>query len=378
MLDFSFTSEQELLQDSAAKFALKGYGFEQYKKSLAAPGQCDPAIWKQLADFGWLALAVPEAAGGIGGTSLDMALVAEALGAGLVIEPLVTGVMLPVQVLAGSASMAKYEALLAAVAAGDAQLAVAYAERAGRFDPAYCATRAEQDGESFRLSGSKHCVFNAPEAAHLIVSARSAGKPGEPQGIDLFLLPRESAGLKFTDYPIMGGGVAADLVLDRVRVDASARIGSFDALDLALDKAIAVSCAQALGAMKAIYERTAAYVRTRKQFGVAIGSFQVIQHRLVDVFIELEQSRSMVLMAAVKADSADVIERRCAVSAAKAYLGKSSKFVAQQAVQLHGGIGVTEELDVGHYFRQLTAFGTRFGDREFHLERFRVARMQPR
>lgn len=363
-MDFSLTSEQEILQDSAVKFAARGYGFDQYKKSLAAPGACDPAIWKQLADFGWLALAVPESAGGIGGSTLDMALVAEALGAGLVIEPYIADAILPALVLAAGDSVAMHEAVLGAVATGDVQLALAHTERAGRFDPAHCETQALADAQGYVLSGDKHCVFNAPNATQLIVSARKGAT------IELFLLPREAKGLSLRPYPVLGGGVAADLKLDGVRVGKDARIGGIHALEAGLDRATAIACAQALGGMKALFERTSAYLRTRKQFGVAIGSFQVLQHRLVDMFIELDQSRSMVLMAAGKADSSDAVERGKAVSAAKAYLGKASKFVAQQAVQLHGGIGVTEELDVGHYFRQLTAFGTRLGDRDHHLSRF--------
>lgn len=369
-MDFSFTSEQEILQDSAVKFAAKGYGFDQYKKSLAAPGACDPAIWKQLADFGWLALAVPESAGGIGGSTLDMALVAEALGAGLVIEPFIAGAVLPALVLAASDTAASHEALLSAVAAGDAQLAVAYAERAGRFDPAHCQTLAVADAQGYLLTGEKHCAFNAPNASQLLVSARNGSK------IEVYLVPRESKGLTLRAYDVLGGGVAADVKLDKVRVGKDARVGGLNALEAGLDRATAIACAQALGGMKAMFERTSAYLRQRKQFGVAIGSFQVLQHRLVDMFVELEQSRSMVLMAAGKADSDDATERGKAVSAAKAYLGKASKFVAQQAVQLHGGIGVTEELDVGHYFRQLTAFGARLGDRDYHLARFQKLNAQ--
>lgn len=365
-MDLSFTSEQEILQDSAVKFAQKGYSFDQYKKSLAAPGQCDPAIWKQVADFGWLALAVPEAAGGIGGSTLDIALVAEALGAGLVVEPFIAGAVLPAAVIAASSNAGRQEALLGSLASGDVQLAVAYAERAGRFDPARCATLADKNAKGFVISGEKICAFNAPNASQLIVSARNGSS------VDLFLVPREAAGVSLTTYPVLGGGVAADVKLDGVQVNADAHLGDVGALEAGLDKATAVDCAMALGGMKALFERTSAYLRTRKQFGVAIGTFQVLQHRVVDMFIELEQSRSMVLLATSKADSRDAIERRRAVSAAKAYVAKASKMVAQQAVQLHGGIGMTEELDVGHYFRQLTAFGTRYGDRDYHLDRFQA------
>jgi alkylation response protein AidB-like acyl-CoA dehydrogenase len=292
-----------------------------------------------------------------------------------VIEPYLSGAVLPTLILAAAPDVQQHAALLQALAAGDAQLALAYSERAGRFDAAFCSTRAEKSASGgYTLRGAKHCVFNAPNAAELLVSARVGGDDGESRGIELFRVPLETQGLQLSSYAVLGGGVAADLQLDGVRVSADAALAlDFEALDRALDQITALSCAQALGGMKALFERTAAYLRTRKLFGVPIGSFQVLQHRLVDMFIELEQSRSMVLMAAVKADATSAVERRRAASAAKAYLGKASKFVAQQAVQLHGGIGMTEELDVGHYFRQITAFGTRFGDRDFHIERFRRA-----
>ena len=362
-MDLTFSSEQEILQDSAVKFAQKACGLDQYKKSLEAEGQCHPDIWKQFAGFGWLSLAVPEAAGGFGGTSLDMALVAEALGAGLVIEPFVAGALLPCSIFSQSAAQ-KHETLLGKVAEGSEQLAVAYAERAGRFDPGACETTAQAADDKFVITGSKHCVFNAPNASHLIVSARTGDTIG------LFLAPRNAPGLSIDAYDVLGGGTAANLLLDKVSVSSDAQVGNLETLERALDRAAVVSCAQVLGGMTALLERTTNYLRTRKQFGVPIGSFQVLQHRVVDMFIEIEQSRSMVMMASSKADSDNTAERMRAVSAAKAHLCKTSKFVAQQAVQLHGGIGMTEELDVGHYFRQLTAFGIRYGDREFHLSRF--------
>lgn len=363
-MDLSFTPEQELLQDSAVKFAQKACGLDQYRKSLKAPGECDPGIWKQMAEFGWLALPVPESAGGLGGSTLDAALVSEALGAGLVIEPYVTGAFLPAAVLAASATPERHEALLGELVAGDVQLAVACTERESRFDVRQCRATAERNGDGFVLSGNKHCAFNAPNASKLIVSAMLDGD------LALFLVPGSAEGVSQKAYPVMGGGVAADITLDKVALPADAHVGGLDALEAGLDRAIAVSCAQALGAMRALIERTINYLRTRKQFGVAIGSFQALQHRVVDMFIETEQARSMVMMAAAMADSDDAVARARAVSAAKAYLCKASKFVGQQAVQLHGGIGMTEELDVGHYFRQLTAFFIRFGDRDHHLARF--------
>jgi alkylation response protein AidB-like acyl-CoA dehydrogenase len=370
-MDFSYSQEQKMLRDSAAKFALKGYGFERYKSALEQAGHCDPAVWSQMAEFGWLGLAVPEDAGGLGGSALDVALVCEALGGGMVLEPYVAGAVLPARLLSQAGGQ---PALLEALAGGSAQLAVAWSESGARQDPAFCATRAKSESGGYVLRGRKQCVLNAPNAETLIVAARTSGEDGDAHGISLFVVNAGSTGVGLKPYPLMGGGQAADLQLEAVKVDRAALVGSLDAgfepLDAALDHATAAACAQALGAMNALLERTGNYLKVRKQFGTPIGSFQVLQHRLVDMFVEVEQSRSMVLMSSVRVDSPEASVRRRAVSAAKAYLAQSSKFVAQQAVQLHGGIGVTEELDIGHYFRQLSSFGSLYGDREWHLRRF--------
>ncbi|MCI5062326.1 MAG: acyl-CoA dehydrogenase family protein, partial [Algiphilus sp.] len=355
----------------AAKFAAKGYGFDRYQSTLQLPGHCDATMWSQMAEFGWLGLPLPEDAGGLGGSALDVSLICEALGAGMVLEPYVSGAVLPGHLLGLCAGQPD---LLGRLAEGETQLAVAWAEPGSAEDPAYCATRADADGDGYVLGGRKQCVLNAPNATTLIVSARSAGGDHDPDGISLFAVDPQSDGLELKPYPLMGGGYAADIRLDQVRVGAASRVGAADAgfgpLDAALDHATVAACAQALGAMSALLERTREYLRVRKQFGTPIGSFQALQHRLVEMFVEVEQSRSMVIMSGVRVESAEPAVRRRAVSAAKAYLGQSSKFVAQQAVQLHGGIGVTEELDVGHYFRQLSAFGTLYGSREYHLRRF--------
>ncbi|WP_370305436.1 acyl-CoA dehydrogenase family protein [Sinimarinibacterium flocculans] len=370
-MDFSYSQEQKMLRESAAKFALKGYGFERYKSALQLPGHCDLAIWSQMSEFGWLGLPLPEDAGGLGGSALDVSLVCEAMGAGMVLEPYVAGAVLPGRLLSLCSADAT---LLSALAEGKAQLAVGWAELGSAEDPAYCTTRAQVEGDAYVISGRKQCVLNAPNAATLLVSARTAGDDHDEAGISLFAVNAGSAGLELKPYPLMGGGYAADIRLDKVRVEKAGRIGAegagFAPLEAALDYATVAACAQALGAMNALLERTGNYLKVRKQFGTPIGSFQVLQHRLVDMFVEVEQSRSMVMMSSVRVESTEPAVRRRAVSAAKAYLGQSSKFVAQQSVQLHGGIGVTEELDVGHYFRQLTAFGSLYGSREHHLRRF--------
>ena len=370
-MDFSYSQVQEMLRESATKFAAKGYGFERYQSTLQLPGHCDSTLWSQMAEFGWLGLPLPEDAGGLGGSALDVSLICEALGTGMVLEPYIAGAVLPGRLL--SLCEAQPD-LLGSLAEGEAQLAVAWAEPGSAENPAYCATRAQADGDGYVLSGRKQCVLNAPNATSLIVSARSDGDDHAPDGISLFVVDPQSDGIELKPYPLMGGGYAADTQLDQVRVGAAAQVGTagagFAPLDTALDHATVAACAQALGAMSALIQRTSEYLRVRKQFGTPIGTFQVLQHRLVEMFVEVEQSRSMVIMASVRMDSAEPAVRRRAVSAAKAYLGQASKFVAQQAVQLHGGIGVTEELDVGHYFRQLSAFGSLYGGREYHLRRF--------
>jgi len=373
-MDFSLSSEQQQLKDSADKFAIRGYGFTRHQATLRQPGHLDHSIWAQLAEFGWLALPLPESAGGLGGSSLDVSLVAEALGAGMVLEPFISGLLLPGKLIELAGSPAQQESLLIPLAEGRMHLAVAWAEINARQDPSHCETVAKRNQDGWLLTGRKLCVLNAPNAERLLVSARTAGASSDENGISLFEMSAKAPGIALQSYPLMGGGVAANVVLDHVQLAPDAMLGSvdegFSALDAALDHATVAACAQALGAMGQLLDRTLNYLRVRRQFGVAIGSFQVLQHRAVEMSIELEQSRSMVLMAAVRVDSQDARERRLAVSAAKAYLSKAAKFVAQQAVQLHGGIGVTEELDVGHYFRQLTAFGTLHGDRERHLDRF--------
>lgn len=366
-MDFDLSQEQDMLKDSVQKFVSKGYDFDHYLKTLARDEQSDPATWQQFADFGWLALPISEAAGGIGGSTLDLALVCEALGSGLVLEPFITSGILPSALLANAGLDAAQEETLTKMAAGEIQLAVAINERAGRFDLEHCETTAIQEGDGYGyvLNGSKHCAFNAPNATLLLVTAKFEGE------VELFAVETSAATLN--SYPVLGGGVAANVNFNNLAIPASARLSSgsiVPALTQAVDQATAACCAQMLGAMTALLQKTVMYVGTRKQFGVPIGSFQVLQHRLVDMFIELEQARSMVLMAAVKADSDDAVERQKAVSAAKVYLCNAGRLVSQQAVQLHGGIGVTEELDIGHYFRQVSRLSAMYGDAEYHKARF--------
>ena len=373
-MDFSYTNEQTMLRDSAESFARKRYGFEQHLKTLELPGHFDPDAWQEMADLGWLALPIPEWCDGLNGTGLDLSIVCEAMGAGMQPEPYISGVILPSKVIIAAASHDQIPGLVAPLSNGQQQMAVAWAEQCRAQTPSCCNTQADETGDGWVLNGQKLCVLNAPNADVLVVSARTAGTNSSENGISLFIVDPKEEGISQTDYHVMGGGCASDIRFNNVKVPSSALLGNthegFNALQVGLDYAAMCACSHALGSMRELLSRTMEYLKVRKQFGQPIGSFQSLQHRAVDMFIELEQSRSMVIMASVKVDSQNAQDRARAISAAKIYLAKAATFIAQQAVQLHGGIGVTEELDVGHYFRQLTSFCLLHGDTESQFRRY--------
>ena len=373
-MNFSDTEEQKILRQSVRKLLARDCPFETYRSIVASEAGHSPELWRQFAELQWLALPFPEAEGGFGAGPSDLLVFAEELGRGLCVEPYLANVVLAGTVIARAGSATQRGALLPGLIDGSRQVSLAWAEAAGRYDLAHCDARAVREDGEIRLNGAKSVVLNAPNAETLVVVARMAGEVAERTGLSLYGIPRDAPGVEVRGYPLLGGGVAGEVSLRDVRVAPDALIGreggALEVLEDAIDLATAVSCADAYGAMQALFERTLEYVKTRKQFGVAIGTFQVIQHRVVDMFLEVEQAQSLVRMAGAALEGPDAVERQKAVSACKSYLHKASKFVAQQAVQLHGGIGVTEDFDVGHYFRRLTAFGNLFGDRDHHLRRF--------
>jgi alkylation response protein AidB-like acyl-CoA dehydrogenase len=380
-MDFSFSEEQMMLKDSFKRFLKDGYPFDKYRKTLSTPSGHDTAIWQQFAELQWQGLPFSEAAGGLGYGHIELLLLAEEMGQGLCIEPYMANVVLAGQMIATLGSDAQKAELLPALISGAKQISLAHTEVAGRYDLAWCECAAtpqdDQSGQgdqgdqggNWQLSGRKSMVLNAPNAQQILVLARTHGSLDSHEGLGVFLIERDQAGVSMRKHAALGGGVAAELRLDKVSAQ---RLGgeAFTALEDVVDLATAYNCAEAYGAMQALLAKTVEYSKTRKQFGMPLGAFQVLQHRMVDMFVEVQQSQSMILMLMLRLQEKDRSERQKAVSACKAYLHKSSKFVAQQAVQLHGGIGVTEELDIGHYFRRLTAFGTMFGDRLHHLRRF--------
>ncbi len=373
-MDFAFTSEQTQLRDGMQRFLRQAYPFDTYRKIAASPVGYSPEVWAQMCELQWPGIAFAEADGGLDCGPVELLLLTEQLGRALCVEPYLANMILAGQLLARLSSAGQKQALLTPLLTGETQISLAYLETAGRHDAAFCETKAESTATGYRLSGRKSLVLNGPNAHQFIVLARLAGGARDMTGLALFVVDAKAEGLQQQSYAVLGGGVACELHLDGVTVSQAQRLGSddeaFQTLLDVLDLATAASCADAYGAMQALLEKTVEYLKTRKQFGVPLGTLQVLQHRMVDMFVEVQQAQSMILMVMLKLQEGDRPERRKAASACKAYLHQASKFVAQQAVQLHGGIGVTEELSIGHYFRRLTAFGNIFGDREHHLKRF--------
>jgi alkylation response protein AidB-like acyl-CoA dehydrogenase len=367
-MNFNYTEEQLALQDTLRRFIAKDYAFEHRRALAKSADGFDHAAWKTFADFGILALPFPEDFGGLNGTAVDSMLVMEMLGRGLALEPYLSTVVLGGGLIRDAGSTAQKEELLPAIAGGELMLALAHHEAGGRYALDRIATTATASAGGWKLDGAKAVVLGAPAAGKLIVSARGA------KGISLFLVDAKAPGLTLRAYPTQDGARAADIRLSGVQVGADALIGpaggGLAVIERAVDYANAALCAEAVGIMSALNEITLEYLKTRKQFGVPIGKFQALQHRMADMVIATEQARSMATLAAVRADSTDAAERSRAVAAAKAYVMQSARLVGQQAVQLHGGMGVVDELNVGHYFKRLTMIAMTFGDIDFHLGRF--------
>jgi alkylation response protein AidB-like acyl-CoA dehydrogenase len=367
-MDFNYTDEQNALRDTLARYIAKDYPFEARRALAKSDDGFSRAHWAQFADLGLLALPFPEDFGGLNGNAVDTMLVMETFGRGLVLEPYLSAVVVAGGLIRDAGSAAQKEALLPAIAGGERMLALAHYERAARYEVSRVDTAAKPDGSGWKLSGAKGVVLGGGSADTLIVSAKTG------KGLSLFLVDARAKGVTVRNYTTQDGARAAEIALDNVAVGAEALVGpeggALPIVERALDYGIAALCAEAVGIMAALDEATLEYLKTRKQFGQPIGRFQALQHRMVDMVIATEQARSMAMMAAVKADSPDAAERRRALSAAKAYVGQQARFVGQQAVQLHGGMGVVDELNVSHWFKRLTMIGLTFGDTDHHLGLF--------
>jgi alkylation response protein AidB-like acyl-CoA dehydrogenase len=373
-MDFEFSDEQRQLHDAVRSFLAKEHPFERLLAIKRSGSGWDPGVWRGLAELGVPAINVPIALGGLGYGPQETLALMDACGPTLLQEPVLSSAVIATALLNEFANAAPAADMLRSMARGECIAAVAHFEPDARFDTRWVATRARPDGESYRLDGHKAVVLHAGLADTLLVSARTAGETGEHHGVALFMVGRGTPGLRLEEYSTVDGQRAAEVHLRDAKVAAAHRLGTADsalpAIEAAFDIGLAALCAEAVGVMQAMLNATIEYLRTRQQFGQPIGRFQVLQHRVADMAIHLKQARSMSYLAALRCSSADIGERRRALSAAKVVIGDAGRFIGQQAVQLHGGMGMTDELQVSHWFKRLTAIGIMFGDSDTHVQRY--------
>ena len=371
-MDFNFTEEQDMVRDGLSRMVREQYAWEDRMAAIASEAGWRPEVWAQLAELGILGMPFSEEVGGFGGGAIDAMVVMEEFGKGLVVEPFVPTVVCAGGFLKHAGTEAQREEHLSAIISGERVFAFAYAEPKGRYDYADLETTAKKDGDAYTLNGHKAVVIGAPWASHLMVTARTSGERRDKEGVSVFIVDKASAGVVTRDYETVDGRRASEVYFENVSVPADALIGEEGAalplIELVTDEAIAAQCAEAIGAMKVAHAQTVEYSRQRKQFGVPIGSFQVLQHRMVDMYTAYESSVSLTYLATLKLGE-DEKERKRTVSAAKVGVGQAARLIGQEAVQIHGGNGVTDEYAIGHYFKRLTIFESEFGNIDHHMKR---------
>jgi alkylation response protein AidB-like acyl-CoA dehydrogenase len=371
-MDLNLSDEQRLLRESVDRFIAETYHADHRRRSAGDPLGYSPAIWKQFADLGWLALPIAEEYGGLGAGAIETGIVMEAFGRGLVSEPYLSTVVIGAGLIAECGSEAQKQAMLPNVAGGSLCLAFAHSERAARFDLAHVGTTATKTPDGWRLDGHKIAVLDGHAAGQIIVSARVANHNGASGKLCLFLLPAGTTGLSLRDYARLGGGRACNLDLANVQLPVDALLGdggdALPQIEAVVDRALAALGSEAVGIMQIMFDMTLEYTKVRQQFGKPLSANQVIRHRLADMAMHCDEARSIALRAALMA-GAEPVTRSRAASGAKAKIGKCARFVAEQSVQLHGAMGVTEELDIGSYFKRLLAFDTLFGGSAHHYRR---------
>lgn len=382
-MNFDYTEEQTLLAESVRRLIEKEYSFEARKKLLAgsqhgAASAASGAVWAQFAEMGLLSIPLPSAYDGYGGGAVDLIGVMEAFGDGLVTEPYLATVVLGARTVAIAGNDAQKRELLPKVSGGNLKLALAIGEQEARYNLAHCETKATREGNDWSLSGRKMVVLGAPEADKIIVCARVSGAVAEPQGLALFLVDRSASGVSIAPYRTFDDLSAGDVTLNKVRVAAAGLIGeagrALPIIEEVTDFAIAVASAEAVGAMDYANKATLEYIKGRKQFGQAIGAFQALQHRMVDMTISAAQARSMVYLACTSVNGElTAADRGRRLAAVKIKVADAARHISQEAIQLHGGMGMTEELKISHTFRRLTMLARRFGDADYHLDRFITA-----
>lgn len=370
-MDFTLNEEQQMLADSVSRWLDAHYDFEARRRLLQS-GELSARNWAQLADLGLLGLNVPQDEGGLGGTPVETLIAMQAFGRALLVEPFVETAVEAASLLARAGSAQQRRTFLPQLVEGSRRFALASLEAESRFDLADIRSTAVARGSGFVLDGRKSIVLHGDTAHALIVAARTSGDVREQEGITLFLVDAGASGMTIRGFPTFDGRRAAEVSLSGVTVGSDAVIGDvgggYELLEWTVDRGIAALCAEGVGAMEKLMELTAEHLRSRRQFGQPIGNFQALQHRAADMLIAIEQARSMALLAAARVDDPDRDTRRKALSAAKFTVGRSGRFVGQQAVQLHGGMGMTDEMPVGHYFKRLTAIDMTWGNVEHHLE----------
>ena len=373
-MDFSFSEEQTLLQESIERFMRNDYSFEARQRIVKEELGYDAENWGTFAELGWLAVPFPEEDGGFGGAAVESIIMCEQFGKGLVVEPFLATVVLAGGAVRTGGNKAQRAAWLPGITGGSIQAALAYAEPQGRYNLADLVTTGKRTDNGYVLNGYKAVVLNGPAADVLVVSVRTAGEQRDADGVSLFIVPADAPGLRRRDYPTVDAFRASEVTLENVEVGTDALLGEegrgLPILQQVVDEGTLAVGAEAVGCMEVLYKDTVEYCKTRKQFGQPIGKFQVLQHRMVDMFMEHEQAKSLMYMAAMRMDEGYGHEAQKAVSAFKVQVGTSGRFVGQNAVQLHGGMGMTDELRIGHYFKRLTVIDTLFGNVDFHLERF--------
>lgn len=372
MVDFALTEERQMLQDTLRRYLADRYSTETLNGILQEDEGYSRTVWSELAELGVIGALFGEADGGFGGAGFDLAVVFEEFGRAGVVEPFLDTAVLAGGLIADLGSDGQ-KAIVDDVIAGSVQLAFAHGEPDSRYELSRVSAKAEMRGDAFVLNGRKAVVGNGGNAQTLVVSARSGGDVADEAGISLFLVPADALGLSRRAYPVMGGGTAAEIVLRDVEVPSNAALGAigeaFPAIERRAAYAIAALCAEALGAMESAKDLTVDYLRTRKQFGRPLGKFQALQHRMADMLVEIEQARSAVINAAGHLDR-DRATRERQVSAAKNLIGRVGRLVAEETIQMHGGIGMTQEYGLAHLAKRMVMVDHRFGDTDHHLERF--------
>lgn len=372
-MDFNLTDEQRMLQDTVSRMIREQYDFESRMKLLDEPEGYSKEIWSQFADLGLLGIPFSEESGGFGGGGVELMLVMQEFGRGLVVEPYLPTVVLAGGLIENLGTDAQKEAVLEPLIGGELVMSFAHGEPQSRYTLNHVETKAEKSGDGYRITGQKAVVLNGDSADKLVVSARVSGDVADRDGIALFLVDGNADGVSRRGYQTVDGLRAAEITLDGVQVGADAVLGepgkAFPAIEQVVGRGIAALCAEAVGAMEGACKWTLEYLNQRKQFGVPIGKFQALQHRMVDMQMHTEQARSMAILAASRLN-ADYELRERTLSAAKALIGQAGRFVSEQAIQLHGGIGMTWEYAVAHYAKRLVMIDHVLGDTDEHIERY--------